>query len=535
MRGERGQTAAELLGGLLVVSVVIGALATTDVGAKIRGEGERIVCEIGGGECGSAPPAGLEESDLQGPSLTERPLIALPFPGSVSVACTYDVRQPETCTPESRPGVSVQATGEIKVERTPTTLDANGCPWQTLSIGATLKLVANARAKGAKVGGGLSAYVGRGTNYGVTVTPDGADAIARGDRTPPNPVDPRTLGTGESIVLTKDFYRGVGAQASYRALQLEMGYDKGTRVSSGVRRISPTTVRVLVGDEDFVRSALKLGVDLKVAAVALGNTKELAGGKLHAVDIDISSAAGWGAYQAFLQSGRLPRNGAPGTSNQTRAETVKYTDTTKLEAKFGPITVGGRGGSSEGRWTHTRNADGSTDDVENVRYNGTSIAISTHHDASGRQVGAPTYSLLLHDVHESYLPYLYERTGRRMPADPSRDVRLDFTEAQLELLQQLALEKLADKIELNRDGRPTPEELARSLRENHGIVKYKGVSYSFGGLETELGMAADPRAMLLALYRTGFMSPNNVVEMLSLLLVGEQRDLPATIKDPTCG
>ena len=39
----------------------------------------------------------------------------------------------------------------------------------------------------------------------------------------------------------------------------------------------------------------------------------------------------------------------------------------------------------------------------------------------------------------------------------------------------------------------------------------------------------------LALYRTGFMSPNNVIEELSLLLVGKQRDLPATIKNPTCG
>jgi hypothetical protein len=283
-----------------------------------------------------------------------------------------------------------------------------------------------------------------------------------------------------------------------------------------------------------VRSALKLGVDLKVAAVALGNTKELASGRLHAVDIDISSAAGWDAYQAFLQSGKLPRNGAPGTANQTRAETVKYTDTTRLEAKFGPVTVGGRGGSSEGRWTHTRNADGSADDVELVRYNGTSFAISTHRDASGRQVGAPTYSLLLHDLHESYIPGLYDRTGQPPPAHAGRDVRLDFSEAQLRRLQHIALEKLADKVALNRDGRPTPEEIARSLRENHGVVEYKGVSYSFGGLETELGRARDTRDILLALYRSGFMSPNSVVEDLSLQLAGKQRDLPATIKSPSC-
>ena len=51
VRGERGQTAAETLGALLVVSVIIAAMATTDAGAKIATESKRIVCEIAGGEC----------------------------------------------------------------------------------------------------------------------------------------------------------------------------------------------------------------------------------------------------------------------------------------------------------------------------------------------------------------------------------------------------------------------------------------------------------------------------------------------------
>jgi len=300
MRGERGQTAAELLGGLLVVSVIVGALATSDVGARIRNEGERIVCQIGGGQCATAAVPVLGDSDLRGPPLTEQPLAALPFPGSIAVACTLDARRPETCVPDSRPGVSAQATGELKVERTRTTLDANGCPWQTLSIGATLKLAANAKAKGAKPGGGLSANVGRAMSYGVTVAPDGADAIARGDRTAPNPVDPRTLGTGDVRVTGPNGYDVPATLVSVDRAGTKLGYDKGTRVSSGVRRISPTTVRVLVGDEDFVRSALKLGVGYKDVAVSLGNSKDLADGKLHAVDIDISNQAGWDAAEVLL-------------------------------------------------------------------------------------------------------------------------------------------------------------------------------------------------------------------------------------------
>ena len=57
VRGVRGQTAAETLGALLIVSVIIAAMATTDAGAKIATESKRIVCEIAGGECAATRPA----------------------------------------------------------------------------------------------------------------------------------------------------------------------------------------------------------------------------------------------------------------------------------------------------------------------------------------------------------------------------------------------------------------------------------------------------------------------------------------------
>jgi hypothetical protein len=58
MRGERGQTAAEYLGALLVVATVIGAVATTDVGARVRHAVADKVCAIASGEttCAAAPP-----------------------------------------------------------------------------------------------------------------------------------------------------------------------------------------------------------------------------------------------------------------------------------------------------------------------------------------------------------------------------------------------------------------------------------------------------------------------------------------------
>jgi len=56
---------------------------------------------------------------------------------------------------------------------------------------------------------------------------------------------------------------------------------------------------------------------------------------------------------------------------------------------------------------------------------------------------------------------------------------------------------------MNRDGRPSNEEIAQSLRENHGIIVYKGVRYGFTGIDVFLGMAETPEDALIALYHGG--------------------------------
>ena len=65
MRCERGQTAAEYLGALLVVSVVVAAIATTNLGAQITVSMQRLVCNIAGQDCG-APPENAAQLDTDG-------------------------------------------------------------------------------------------------------------------------------------------------------------------------------------------------------------------------------------------------------------------------------------------------------------------------------------------------------------------------------------------------------------------------------------------------------------------------------------
>ena len=180
------------------------------------------------------------------------PFPVLPFPGSVSVSCTYSTSSPGACQPGDGPGVSVGTEGELEIERSETTLDAEGCPTQTLSVTASLELQTTVSGETPVASGSLTTLPRRGVDL-LRHRPARRGRHDRARRPPvPNPVDPRTIQAGESVELSQEFYAGHDIEASYRALQLELGYEEGTRVSAGVSRVSPSTVRIYVGDEDFV-------------------------------------------------------------------------------------------------------------------------------------------------------------------------------------------------------------------------------------------------------------------------------------------
>jgi hypothetical protein len=540
LRGEQGQTGAEMLGMLLLVALIVGALATSGTATAIASHTGRLICQIAGGECEEAEPPesepgedGDEGDEPSGPILTDQPLPVLPFPGSVSVKCTYSETSTTACMPPDQPGVSVQTTGEVSIERSQTSLDDEGCPQQTLSVSGKLELSANASAEGAHAGGALDAHLGASTKYAVTVDPDAAEAIEHGDRRPPNPVDPRTIAQGESVQLSREYYAGVGMEAQYRALKASLGFDEGTRVSSGVERVNPTTVRVMVGDEDFVRQALALGVGVDGASISLGGSEELSSGKLHAVDIDISTSAGWNAYQEFLSSGTLPADGTPGTSDPTTADTLNYSDETRLEAELGNVTIGGQLGDSEGHVTETTHADGTVDVVSSARYNDVGLAIHRRRDAAGAEIGDPSYSLLLEGVDERIAETLQLLDGDQADAPPGGHLRIDFSAGDLEDIRELALEELADQIAMNGE-RPSTEEIAESLADGDGVVEIDGVRYAFGPPYTSLAAAQTPEDILVALYHLGLSDGSAAANELVNMLVARGERLPGDVHAPDC-
>jgi hypothetical protein len=540
LRGEQGQVGAEMVGVLFLAALIVGAIASSGIADSIAKHTAHLICQIAGGDCEAAEPPGEEPADgdegdePSGPVLTDVPLPVLPFPGSVSVKCTYAETSTTACMPPDQPGVSVQTTGEVSVERSQTSLDAEGCPKQTLSVSGKLELSANASAEGAHAGGALDVHLGESTKYSVTVDPDAADAIARGDRRPPNPVDPRTIAQGESVQLSREYYAGVGMEGQYRALKASLGYDEGTRVSSGVERVSPTTVRVMVGDEDFVRQALSLGVGVDGASISLGGNEELSSGKLHAVDIDISTSAGWSAYQDFLNSGTLPADGTPGTSDPTTADTIDYSDETRIEAELGNVTIGGQLGDSEGHRTETRHADGTVDVVASARVNDVGLAVHRREDAAGNLLDDPSYSLLLEGVDGSIAETLQQLDGDEADAPPGGNLRIDFSASDLEDMREIALEEIADQIEMNGE-RPSTEEIAESLADGDGVVEIDGVQYAFGPPYTSLAAAQTPEDILIALYHLGLSDGSSAADELVRMLLARDAQLPGDLHSPDCG
>jgi hypothetical protein len=513
---ERGQTSIELAGVLLVIGLVFAALFASGFMPEVANAAKQAVCTIVNAQCeeAPAPPAGPPAEPPEGPAPIDfdLPFPVLPFPGSLSVSCNYSTSSQGACRP-NEPGVSVGTEGKLTIERSPTTLDDKGCPTQQLSVKASLELQANASGETPHASGGLTALLGEASSYSVTVPPDQADAIEAGTRGAPNPIDPRSIRAGESVELTQEFYAGHKLDASYRALQLQLGYEKGTKVSAGVSRQSPSTVRIYVGDEDFVRNALSIGVGNDAAGVALAAGAELSDGKLHSIDVDISTSAGWKAYQAFLTSGRLPSEGTPGTADPTRSDVFKFSDKTQIEAHIGNLSVGGILAESGANGVETHNADGSVDTSYTAHFNDAGVAVTTHQDAGGEPV--PTrYSLLLENVSESSIETWETFSGQKLAHNGS-NVRFDFTPEDFATIQAQAWDQLVHEQELWRTG--VDEDTLREIMAEypHGGDPY-GVDRALSQTY-EIAAAKTPEEVLYQLYLGAGPGRDGDVGMMSLV------------------
>jgi hypothetical protein len=351
--------------------------------------------------------------------------------------------------------------------------------------------------------------------------------------------------------MSEKYYAGLNLSAQYKALQATMGFEKGRKLSTGVRRIDDKTVRIYAGDSDYVKNALQLGINTDVAKVYLGNDTTFTQGKLRAIDVDVSTPEGWKAYQAFAKSGTLPSSGADGTANPTSSDTVELTSVSKLGAAIGNLDASVTLGDSEGHVTETHNADGTTTRFVDSRYRDVGLQVVKTTDASGHVVGTPTYALNFRGVDPHVVDAYQQVNG--LPRTPVKDgnLRLQYTPQDLTNIQNQAIDHIRAMFQQDRTSVPSRDDIRRQMAGNpYAAVKNAdGVTIAPPPLEASLASATSPENVLVGLYDTGFGNASGAVDGLTRFaletdledgkptrgpLSGQDR-LPGTQVTPTCG
>jgi hypothetical protein len=534
LRGSRGQTSAEWLGVCLAVLALAGLAAkgTPAVAAAIGGTAQRAVCMVGAGSCGSG--GGVQSrldpgAPVKGPAIGAGPrAVGLPFPGAGSVSVTVDAdhKGPADATPAhgappdpgAKAGYSLGVSARFERSTSTCSIDGTGMPSVTLSTAADIKVQGAVNGEKGDVGAGVTGSLGTSTTYSVRTDPATADRITAGGVAPPNPADPRSIPAGSSILLNRDSYKGVDASATYHHITAELGYKDGHRVSSAVQRLDSDHVRVTVGDTDFVENVLGLKVGTEDAALGVSTGSGFADGRARSVEIDVSSQAGWTAYQRFIAQGILPAQGAPWTSNPTTSTSSTATSTSSITAKLGPFG-GTKGGTTvRDQIVDTVRPDGGKTTTAFVR-RGSSVIATTYERDPGGHIVDSRFALHLQDVDRHLIDGYNQLTGGHLDDSENRDLTFSYSASDLDNLRDQALDQvLASQRGIN--GSPfedggTRADVRAYLRDHplgDGLFPTAGPSAQFAIID--MARAQEPSDVLIALQNSSLGNASGALDFL---------------------
>ena len=378
-----------------------------------------------------------------------------------------------------KPPVAVKLTGKVtgEVSRGNPELADNGETYETLSLSVDMQAGVQGEGKLPKgVGITLSRYDGKTYSYKLRVTSERAEQIADGTVRPPNPVDPDSLRAGESITMDKESYEGNSQSASYRILKGTLGFQDGRRLSSAVERLPSGRMRILVGDEEFVKNAIELRLGTDDFGVAAGVSKEFAYGDLRTVEINPRREPGWDAYQHFVTTGTLPATEGPGVRNTTAVEKASWSSSTTLKLDLKPIHVGGSSTPFAGDVTETHHSDGSTDYAMTDRQGSVTYIEQAKKELGGEDYGPSEYSLLLQGADSSLAEALTELHGSDADAldGDNQNLRLRFSESDLERIRQDAIEQISYYTnQADDDEGMTPAEVEEESKKGYYDAQYQ--------------------------------------------------------------
>jgi hypothetical protein len=396
-------------------------------------------------------------------------------------------------------------------------IDGSGAP--SITISASLGTGVGAGAGDTNKGKGAEGSVGAGTraNYGVTTDPTTGHQIENGDRPPPNPRDPSSIPPGSSITLDHDFYVGADGKVAYDHIAVELGYEKGHRVSSAVQRVDGDHVRVTVGDSDFVDNTIGVSVGGHLG-YRWGNGFD--DGKARSVDIDISTPEGRAAYGDFIEHGQLPGAGAAGTSDPTTSVSTTSTSHNQVDVDLGPLDVSHGDSSVEWQYVETTHADGSVD--RDILERMPDMALSTHQDVAGGKVTGQSIAVQLHDVAGDTVQGFQQLVGGRGDTGGDRDIALTFSGDDAANLQNAALDQVL-AAQRGHDGSPFADGGTRAQLKAYLATHHNGEGLYDHGMPLPLlaavAGAQTPADVIRALMVAAHGSPEGLLDTLSRFIL----------------
>lgn len=459
----------------------VGGLATSDLGDRVGQAVQTSVCRIVDPSCGTdddGPPAPVTRNRY-GMAIAPRAMNAdgpgmrpdwLDFGRPGSSSFTYDRGKGLR--------VRLKQTGSTSLP----TPDASGCRMVTSTSTGTFQVVGG--GGGGRASGEL--FRGKDTSFAASLGPDHARRVRDRSALPPNPFDPRTLAPGESTTMTADSYKGLGLNAPVSALQASLGDQSGSAVASTVTRVDDKKMRLTVGNEKYLQRSAGLGI--AGVPINVSGSDKLSAGQSRSVDVDISTDAGWKAYQSFVQEGKLPKGGR-GVSNPGTSKAVKTDSSAEAGLDAGPLKATTPVGSS-GFTVEESTTNGSTTTTRTWRQGDYNLQV-----VEGK--GGPRFVVMAAGADKGELANFRAQQG--LPPGRPNDLRLEFTGP--EMMQLVKDAKLTDS------STPSDDVVYRDLRNAKtpldGLIALAGASTSKNGTSAVAGLGGITTRIAAAARRKG--------------------------------
>ncbi|MQA77235.1 MAG: hypothetical protein GEV10_01925 [Streptosporangiales bacterium] len=459
----------------------------------------------------------------QGPAIGNGREIAylLPWPGSYSVSNSTGAGPYSTVT-------------TYTASKGSCSLDGSGAAKVTVSVSADVRMNTEVVARLKSLGIVPSSYSGTEMTYSVTTDPTTADAIADAGEDPVSPIDPRSIPPGAAITLGEEDYTGSGLAVAYGALQTSLGYREGERVSSSIEALGDGTMRISVGDEDVISRSGGVGIGFDKAYIGIGASSSFTDGRLRTVDVDVTTPAGWDAYQRFLVTGELPASGADGTADETISDLTTSTNSSAFEARLGRFSLSAEQLDTEAQMQTTQHADGTIDYSQVSRNDGVTQVSTVEEDAQGEVVDT-THALHLRGIDDDYVRGFLDASGTDTSGiDGDSDVTLTFDDAQVEEIRDQALQVVTDRV--NDSDLSTADRIFGSEATPEEIADYLGDHRDGGDLADITGSAAPGDASAArSLHIAAAESPDDVVDAIASGQAGNGHNVLLTLQDLAYG